>query len=277
MPAVDIPGAKRAGLPVDLDRLTAEGDAWLSAEERYALKQHGVCAQAQPDMFMIRVRTGTGVLPSTSARGLAAIAEAHGRNWVHVTTRQQVELHHVNARAVTTVLATLADAGLTSSSTCGHAVRGVMSCPDAGVGLAEPFDCRPDAEAASASILASAPESNHRLPQRLNIAFGGDCRAHAQTNDLGFVSVIAEHGTLGYELLIGGSLGRSAPTLARRAVGFLPREDVLPAVHALLEVFCAHGNFDQPTCSPVCGFCAMATAKPTRPDSGSGVPRGKDG
>ena len=46
--APDIPGAKRAGLPVDLDRLTAEGDEWLSGEERYALKMHGLCAQAQP-------------------------------------------------------------------------------------------------------------------------------------------------------------------------------------------------------------------------------------
>lgn len=248
MPAIDIPAAKRAGLPVDLERLTTDGDDWLSPEERYALKQHGVCPQAQPGMFMIRIRTGNGVLPSAAARGLASLAATHGRGWVHLTTRQQVELHHVEARSVTTVLAGLADHGLTSSSTCGHAVRGVMSCPDAGVGLAEPFDCHPDAEAVSEAILALAPGLNHRLPQRLNIAFGGcpDCRAHAQTNDLGFVSTVGEDGALGYELLLGGSLGRSAPTLARQAVGFLPRRDVVPAVHALLEVFCEHGNFEQP-------------------------------
>ena len=61
--APDIPGAKRAGLPVDLDRLTAEGDEWLSGEERYALKMHGLCAQAQPGVFMVRIRAG-GVLDS---------------------------------------------------------------------------------------------------------------------------------------------------------------------------------------------------------------------
>jgi len=68
----DIPAAKRAGLPVDLERLTAEGDGWLSGEERYALKMHGVCAQGQPGVFMIRVRT-SGVLDADAARGLGLL------------------------------------------------------------------------------------------------------------------------------------------------------------------------------------------------------------
>src|SRR5437660_11078140 len=76
----DIPGAKRAGLPVDLDRLTAEGDEWLSPEERYALKMHGLCAQARPGVFMVRVRVGA-VLESAAARGLARNGNGHGRGW----------------------------------------------------------------------------------------------------------------------------------------------------------------------------------------------------
>ena len=85
----DIPAAKRAGLPVDLDRLTAEGDEWLSGEERYALKMHGVCAQGQPGVFMIRVRTG-GRVEADAARGLARLADDYGRGWLHLTTRQQI-------------------------------------------------------------------------------------------------------------------------------------------------------------------------------------------
>ena len=61
MTATDIPDSKRSGLPVDLDRLTADGDDWLSPGKRYALKTHGVCAQAQPHVFMIRCRTGGSV------------------------------------------------------------------------------------------------------------------------------------------------------------------------------------------------------------------------
>ena len=63
----DIPAAKRAGLPVDLDRLSAEGDSWLSPEERYALKIHGVCAQAQAGVFMVRIRTNGAVDVDTAA------------------------------------------------------------------------------------------------------------------------------------------------------------------------------------------------------------------
>ncbi len=244
----NIPAAKRAGLPVDLDRLTAEGDDWLSPEDRYALKTHGVCTQAQPGVFMIRVRTDGGRLGSDRARGLADLAERHGRGWVHLTTRQQVELHHVRAEEVTAVLDGLAGLGLSTRSACGHTVRGVMSCPDAGVSLDEPFDCGPDAAAVSAWLLSRAAELNVALPSRLNISFGGcpACRDHAKLNDAGFVSVLGPGGEPGYELLLGGSLGKSVPALARTAVAFLPRADVLPAVDALVSLFVAEGDHDRP-------------------------------
>jgi len=243
----DIPAAKRAGLPVDLERLTVDGDDWLSPEERYALKTHGVCAQAQPGVFMIRVRTD-GALGADAARGLAGIAEAHGRGWVHLTTRQQVELHHVPAHDVPTVLAEIAALGLTTRSACGHTVRGIMSCADAGVSLDEPFDCGPDASAATAHLLAQTPRLDCLLPSRLNILFGGcpSCREHAKVNDVGFVSVVADDGELGYELWLGGSLGKAAPTLAVRAVDFLPRRHVPAALDALVAVYTAHGNLERP-------------------------------
>lgn len=246
--AADVPGIKRAGLPVDLDRLTAEGDDWLSAEERYALKAHGVCAQTQPHVFMLRIRTGGGHLDTATARGLADLADELGKGWVHLTTRQQVELHHVAAQAVPTAIARVAALGLTTNTTCGHNVRGILSCPDAGVGLDEPFDCGPDAQAASALVVARGPELAASLPQRVNIGFGGcaACAEHARTNDVGFVSRVSADGALGYEVWLGGSLGKSMPTLGQRAIAFLPRAHVLPAVAALLEVFVTHGSFDKP-------------------------------
>jgi sulfite reductase beta subunit-like hemoprotein len=244
----NIPAAKRAGLPVDLQRLTAEGDDWLSAEERYALKTHGVCAQTQPHVFMIRIRTSDGVIGSSSARGLARIASDHGRGWVHLTTRQQAELHHIAATDVPDVLAAIEHIGMTTRSSCGHTVRGVLACAYAGAGLDEPFDCRPDARAVSQLVYERGQGLNRRLPSRLNIGFGGctSCRDHAKTNDLGFVSVIRD-GEPGYEVWVGGSLGKSAPTLAMRALPFVPRRDVLAVVDALLTVYCDYGEFDKPS------------------------------
>jgi sulfite reductase beta subunit-like hemoprotein len=243
----DIPAAKRAGLLVDLDRLSAEGDGWLSPEERYALKMHGVCAQAQAGVFMVRIRTN-GAIDADTARGLATVADDFSGGWLHLTTRQQVELHHVAARDVTTVLAQIRRLGLVTRSSCGHTMRGVMSCPDAGVGIDEPFDCYPDARATSDAILARTPELDTRMPQRINIAFGGcaSCRDHAKVNDIAFVSRLGPKGELGYELWIGGSLGKTTPTLSFKALDFVPRAKVLAAANALFDVFIEHSEFDDP-------------------------------
>ena len=249
----DIPGAKRAGLPVDLDRLTAEGDEWLSPEERYAL--------------MVRIRVG-GVLDSDAARGLARIADEYAGGWIHLTTRQQVQLHHVHARDVTTVLGQIRRLGLTTRSTCGHTMRGVMSCPDAGVGLEEPFDCYPDARMMQDSILSRTPGLDTKMPQRINVAFGGcaACRDHARVNDLSFVSVVTPEGELGYECWIGGSLGKSTTMLAFKAIDFVPRAEVLAAGNALFNV-----HIEQPVSTPLSSSIAAVLARAPEGGWGSGV------
>jgi sulfite reductase beta subunit-like hemoprotein/DNA-binding response OmpR family regulator len=239
----DVVASKRAGLPLDPAAL---GRGGLGALERYSLKTLGVCSQASDGHFLVRART-RGALTARAARTLAGIARRHTGGRVHLTTRQQVELHDVPAREVTEVRERLRAAGLDPTSTCGHTVRGVTTCPDAAVSAEEPFDCTPDASLLTDSLLALGPDLNARLPQRLTIGMGGcgPCRDQAKVSDIGLVSVLDE-GRPGYELWVGGGLGRSAPTLASRIVAFVPRERLLPAVHAVLDVFLAHGAFDTP-------------------------------
>src|SRR5438552_1580084 len=246
MAVPDIPGAKRAGLPVDVARLAREGDGWLTPEERYALKTHGVCAQVQPGVFMIRCRIPGGRLEAAVAERLADVADAYAHGWVHLTTRQNAELHHVDAHHVPVVVAAVEAAGLTTSSACGHTMRNVMACPDAGVSIDEPFDCHPDARLVSDALLARAAELNCVLPSRVNIAFGGcpTCREHALVNDAALVSVVRDR-TPGYELWAAGSLG-TMPHLARRLVPFLPRADALAAAEALVDVYVRHGDLTDP-------------------------------
>ena len=246
MAAPNIPAAKRAGLQVDLDRLGREGDDWLSPEDRYALKTYGVCAQRQDHLFMIRVRIPGGSLATAAARGLARVAAHHGGSWLHVTTRQNVELHSVADREVPVVLDALGGYGLSTRSACGHTVRNVMSSEDAGVGLDEPFDCFPDARLVSDTLIGRSAELNVKMPARVNVALGGSprCRHDALLNDAGLVSVVAE-GRAGYELWAGGSLGK-APSLSVLLDPFVAREDLVAAVEALVEVFITHGDLDDP-------------------------------
>lgn len=242
----NIPAAKRAGLPVDVARLAIDGDGWLTPEERYALKTYGVCAQEQDHVFMVRVRIPGGVLPAAQARGLARLARADGDDWLHLTTRQNVELHWVADRRVPAVLDGVARIGLTTRSSCGHTMRNVMCSEDAGASLDEPFDCLPDARAVSDALLARSATLNCELPSRLNLAFGGSprCRHDAMLNDGGFVSVVRD-GEAGYELWGAGSLGKS-PRLGVKLADFVARADVVAAAEALVDVFVAHGEFDAP-------------------------------
>jgi sulfite reductase beta subunit-like hemoprotein/nitrite reductase/ring-hydroxylating ferredoxin subunit len=242
----NVPEAKRRGLQVDFERLAAEGDRWLAPEDRYALKTYGVCAQEQDHVFMIRVRIPGGVLPTAQARGLARLARGYGNDWVHLTTRQNVELHWVEDRKVPELLDRISHLGLTTRSACGHTMRNVMCSEYAGVSLDEPFDCLPDARAVSDAILARSATLNCQLPSRLNLAFGGSprCRDDALLNDGGFVSVVRD-GEPGYEVWGAGSLGRD-PHLAVKLADFVPRSDVLAAAEALIDVFVEHGDFEAP-------------------------------
>jgi len=243
----DIPSIKRAGLPVDLDRLAAEGDGWLTPEDRYALKTYGVCAQAQDDVFMVRVRIPGGVVLTEQVRGLARLAKAKAADWLHLTTRQNIELHWVRSASVPDVLGQVGRLGLSTRSACGHTLRNVMASEDAGLGLDEPFDCLPDARMVSDAVVARSATLNCVLPSRINMAFGGSprCREDALINDAGFVSKVVD-GVAGYELWAGGSLGK-APRLAVRLSEFVPRADVMAAAEALIDVFIEHGDFENPS------------------------------
>ena len=208
MPLPNIPAAKRAGLPVDIDRMATDGDDWLSPEERYALKTWGICTQLQDHVFMVRIRVPGGVVPTAQARGAARLAAQFGEDWLHLTTRQNLELHWVHDRDVPALLGQLVGYGLSTRSACGHTVRNVMASEDAGVGLDEPFDCLPDARMISDALIGRSVELNVSLPSRLNVALGGSprCRHDALVNDIGLVSMV-EDGVAGYEMWAGGSLG----------------------------------------------------------------------
>ena len=178
-------------------------------------------------------------------RGLA-VAARHAEDWLHLTTRQNVELHWKGDREVEGVLAALARHGLSTHSTCGHTVCNVMCSEDAGVGLDEPFDCFPDTRLISDTLISRSAEPTWCCRRFLNVALGGlpRCRHDALVNDAGLVSIVAD-GVPGYEMWAGGSLRQG--TVAGQVLHlFVLRTDVLAAVEALVDVFVTHGRFDEP-------------------------------
>ncbi|MBZ5545449.1 MAG: nitrite/sulfite reductase [Acidobacteriia bacterium] len=209
--------------------------------------KHGIYGQRQAGFQMVRVKVPSGILNAVQLRTLAEIAETYSTGRGHVTTRENVQFHFVKMENVPAIMRSLADAGLTTREACGNTVRNVTSCPLAGVCPTESFDVTPHALATTRFFLRH-PEF-HDLPRKFKIAFSGcandgNCAA-AGIHDIGLIAQVrGSNGTgkRGFKVLVGGGLG-SLPTEAATLTDFLPEEELIPAMEAVLRVFKEHGNY----------------------------------
>jgi sulfite reductase beta subunit-like hemoprotein len=208
--------------------------------------KHGTYGQRQPGFQMLRVKIAAGVLKPAQLRVLADIADEYSTGRGHLTTRENVQFHFVKLENVGAAMRLLADAGLTTREACGNTVRNVTSCPVAGICPGEAFDVTPYALGVSRYLLRH-PDF-HDLPRKFKIAFSG-CEddgacAVAGIHDVGLIAQVrGNNGTSrrGFKVLVGGGLG-SLPTEAAVLTDFLPEEELLPIIEAILRVFTETGN-----------------------------------
>ena len=208
--------------------------------------KHGTYGQRQPGFQMLRVKIAAGVLTPAQLRALAIIADEYSTGRGHLTTRENVQFHFVRLENVGAAMRLLADVGLTTREACGNTVRNVTACPVAGICPGEAFDVTPYALGVSRYLLRH-PDF-HDLPRKFKIAFSGcendgDC-AVAGIHDVGLIAQVrGNNGTAhrGFKVLVGGGLG-SLPTEAAVLTDFLPEEELLPTVEAILRVFTETGN-----------------------------------
>ncbi len=208
--------------------------------------KHGTYGQRQAGVQMLRVKIPAGILTPAQLRTLAKIGDTYSTGRGHVTTRENVQFHFVQLENVPAVMRLLAGAGLTTREACGNTVRNVTGCPLAGICPGEVFDVTPYALGVSRYLLRH-PEF-HDLPRKFKIAFSGceddgNC-AVAGIHDVGLIAQVsgsngaAHHG---FKVLVGGGLG-SLPTEASLLTDFLPEEELLPTIEAILRVFVETGN-----------------------------------
>ena len=208
--------------------------------------KHGTYGQRQPGFQMLRVKIAAGVLTAPQLRVLAQIGDEFSTGRGHLTTRENIQFHFVKLENVPAAMRLLADAGLTTREACGNTVRNVTACPISGVCATEAFDVTPYALGVSRYLLRH-PDF-HDLPRKFKIAFSGcendgDC-AVAGIHDVGLIAQVrGEKGTArrGFKVLVGGGLG-SLPTEAAVLSEFLPEEELLPTIEAVLRVFTETGN-----------------------------------
>ncbi len=203
--------------------------------------QYGIYGQRQPDVQMIRIRIPFGGMTSNQLRQVAEITDTYSTGVGHITTRQDFQLHFVPLSQVGTIMRKLAEVGLTTREACANTVRNVTACALAGVCPGEVFDVTPYAKTVADHLLRNP--LNQSLPRKFKIAFSGckqDC-ALTPIHDVGLLATRNAEGTIGFKMVVGGGLG-STPRLAKTLREFVPMEELIPSIEALLKVFDNLGN-----------------------------------
>ena len=200
----------------------------------------GIYEQRQTGAFMVRVRVPAGMILPEQLRRLAELSRTYGNGILHVTTRQDIQIHAVAIEKTPDILESLLEVGLSSRGGGGNTVRNISACPRAGVCLNETFDVRPYAIALSEYLLGS--DSSFNLPRKFKVAFSGcsqDC-ALASVNDLGFFAHLKD-AAKGFSAYAAGGMG-SNPCVAIKLEDFIPAEEVFYVAEAMKRLFDQHGD-----------------------------------
>ena len=193
--------------------------------------------------YMLRVAVPYGTLNSAQMETLAYIADRWDKGYGHFTTRQNIQYNWPNLRDVPDMLSALADVGMHAIQTSGNTIRNVTADHFAGAAKDEIEDPRPTAELLR-QWSTDHPEFQF-LPRKFKIAVTGAKadRAVTRAHDIGLRMVRNEAGEAGYEVIVGGGLGRT-PMVGKILRAFLPKLDLLPFCEAIVSVYNLLGRRD---------------------------------
>jgi sulfite reductase (NADPH) hemoprotein beta-component len=193
--------------------------------------------------YMLRVAIPYGTLRSAQMDQLAMIADKYDRGYGHFTTRQNIQFNWPKLQDIPDILQDLADVEMHAIQTSGNCIRNVTADHFAGASADEIEDPRPTAE------LLRQWSTDHPefafLGRKFKIAITGapNDRAVTKAHDIGLRMVRNEAGDAGYEVIVGGGLGRT-PMIGKVLRAFLPRADLLPYLESVMQVYNVLGRRD---------------------------------
>ncbi|MDZ4698582.1 MAG: hypothetical protein SH809_02645 [Rhodothermales bacterium] len=194
---------------------------------------------------MQRIKLPYGRMTPAQMEALAQVADAYADGILHVTTRQDIQLHFVHIEDTPDLMRRLAAVGITTKEACGNAVRNVTGCPLAGVCHTEPFEISGYAQALTEFLMGH--DDTQDFGRKFKIAFSG-CEAEAcglvKMHDLGLLArTRTMDGVLqrGFTVYVGGGLG-AIPYQAKILTPFVEEGRLLPLAQAIARVFARHGE-----------------------------------
>ncbi|MGB7433332.1 MAG: nitrite/sulfite reductase, partial [Ahrensia sp.] len=224
------------------DQVARRIDGSLTEDEFKPLRlKNGLYLQLHA--YMLRVAIPYGTLNAKQMRQLAMIAERWDKGYGHFTTRQNIQFNWPKLEDVADILDALADVEMHAIQTSGNCIRNVTADHFAGASADEIEDPRPTAELLR-QWSTDHPEFQY-LPRKFKIAITGapNDRAVTKAHDIGLRMVRNQAGEPGYEVIVGGGLGRT-PMVGKTVRDFLPKADLLPYLEAILRVYNLSGRRD---------------------------------
>ena len=231
---------------IDLERKIALFHQGEIDEDRFRSLRlaRGVYGQRQQGVQMIRIKIPFGKLTARQLLRIADVSDEYATGNLHLTTRQDIQLHYVSLDRAPELWAELERDELTLREACGNTVRNITASARAGVDPNEPFDVSPYAYELFRYLLRNP--ICQEMGRKFKIAFSASEQDSAFTfiHDIGAIPLVRTvdgKEQRGFKIMIGGGLG-AQPHLAEVAHEFLPEDQLIPFTEAVLRVFDRHGE-----------------------------------
>ncbi|WP_278034129.1 nitrite reductase [Flavobacterium nitratireducens] len=200
----------------------------------------GIYGQRQEGVQMIRIKLPYGKVTSEQLRRITDVSEKYSTGRLHITTRQDIQIHYVSLDRTPELWADLAKDDITLREACGNTVRNITASELAGVDVDEPFDVTPYAHGLFQYLLRNP--ICQEMGRKFKISFSSSEKdtALSYLHDLGFIPKIVD-GQKGFKIMLGGGLG-SQPSHAELLSEFVPVNQIIPTAEGVIRIFDRYGE-----------------------------------
>jgi len=200
----------------------------------------GVYGQRQEGVQMIRIKLPYGNVKANQLRRISAVSDEYSRGRLHITTRQDIQIHYVDLNRTPELWAELERDNITLREACGNVVRNVTASETAGFDVNEPFDVQPYAHAIFEEFLRNPICQEMGRKFKVSFSSTDEDTGLSYLHDIGFIAKL-ENGVRGFKVMVAGGLG-SQPHHAEVLYDFLESDKIIPAMNAILRVFDRFGE-----------------------------------
>lgn len=211
-------------------------------EERFRSLRlaRGVYGQRQQGVQMVRIKLPYGKVTADQLLRISDVSDAYSTGRLHITTRQDIQIHYVSLDRTPELWAELEKSDVTLREACGNTVRNVTASELAGIDPEEPFDVTPYAHATFQFFLRNPVCQEMGRKFKMSFSSSDKDSALSFIHDLGFIPKLKD-GKRGFKVMLGGGLG-SQPNHAELVHEFLPTDQLIPFIESVLRVFDRHGE-----------------------------------